>query len=165
MTSLSQNYEQLPPPADEQGPDPSGVGSVSVGPDPSVGELAAKIGEQVSRLVRGELALAQLEAKQRAKKVGLGAGMFGASGMLAFFGACCGVTAAILGLANVLRPWAAAIAVAIVLFVLAGLLALPGWKVLTSKRPAVPADSIDSVKADLSAVRQAWGSGDAGGRR
>lgn len=155
MRPLSQNYEQLPPPAaTEPASDPPEP--APTGPDSSAGELAAKLGEQVSRLVREELALAQLEAKQRAKKVGLGAGMFGTSALFAFFGACCSVTAAVLGLANVMRPWAAAIAVAIALFVLAAMLALPGWKVLSSKRPSVPGDTLDRVKADVSAAKHGW---------
>jgi uncharacterized membrane protein YqjE len=123
--------------------------------DKSVGQLTAQLGEQVSRLVRDELALAQTEAKQRAKRVGLGLGTFGFAGLLAFFGACCLVAAAVLGLSNVLRPWFAALIVAGALLFLALLVVLPGWKGITERRPAVPQDSVESVRADLAAVRQA----------
>src|SRR6266496_6342910 len=77
----------------------------------SLGELAARLSEQVSRLVRDELALAQVEAKQKAKRLGLGLGMFGASALLALFGAVCGVAAAVLGLAIVVDAWLAAVLV------------------------------------------------------
>lgn len=155
MTSPSHDYEQLPPPVGAPPANGPPVQARPAGTDATVGELASQLGAQVSRLVRDELALAQLEAKERTKKVGVGAGMFGVSGLFAFLGACCGVAAAVLGLVDLLRPWAAAIAVALILFVLAGLIALPGWKTMTSRRPAVPKDSIDSVKADVSAVRAA----------
>lgn len=123
--------------------------------DESVGRLAAQLGEQVSRLVRDELALAQVEAKQRAKKIGVGAGLFGAAGGMVFFGGACFVTAAVLGLCNVVQPWFAAIIVGVALLLLAGLTVLPGWKGVTAKTPAVPADTIRSVKEDVAAVRSA----------
>lgn len=123
--------------------------------DASAGELAAQLGEQISRLIRDELALAQVEAKQRAKRIGIGVGMFGAGGMLAFFGACCAVAALVIGLSNVMRPWLAALVAGAALFVVAGLTVLPGWKGVMERRPDVPNDSIASVKADVAAVKEA----------
>lgn len=123
--------------------------------DASAGELAAQLGEQISRLIRDELALAQVEAKQRAKRIGIGVGMFGAGGMLAFFGACCAVAALVIGLSNVMRPWLAALVAAAAFFVVAGLTVLPGWKGVMERRPDVPNDSIASVKADVAAVKEA----------
>jgi hypothetical protein len=121
----------------------------------SLGALTAQLSELVSRLVRDEMALAQVEAKQRAKRIGFGVGAFGAAGILAFFGACCGVAAAVIGLSNVLRPWFAAIVVGAVLFLVAGLVVLPGWKGITQRRPDVPHESVESLKADVAAVKQA----------
>ncbi|MCU1658800.1 MAG: hypothetical protein JWO57_3456 [Pseudonocardiales bacterium] len=127
------------------------------GPDGqvSMGVLTAHLSEQISRLARDEMALAQIEAKQRAKRIGAGLGMFGAAGLLAFFGVSCGVAAAVIGLANVMRPRLAAVAVGAALLFVAGLVALPGWKGVTERRPPVPHDSIESVKADVAAVKQA----------
>lgn len=155
MTLLSQkkptsDYEQLPPP--EVRVDDGAHHAVHA--EPTVGELASRLGEQVSKLVREELALAQVEAKQKAKRIALGAGMFGAAGLLSFFGVACGVTAAILGFANVLQPWLAAIIVGAVCFIVAGLVALPGWKGIKEAHP-VPEDSVESLKADVAAVRDA----------
>jgi hypothetical protein len=143
MTVLSEHSDRRPA---QHGPD---------GQQASMGALAAQLSEQVSRLVRDEMALAQLEAKQRAKRVGFGLGMFGVGGLLAFFGACCGVAAAVLGLSNVVRPWFAAIIVAVGLFLLAGLVVLPGWKGVTAKHPDIPHDTVESVKADVAAVKEA----------
>jgi hypothetical protein len=122
--------------------------------DLSVGQLTAQLGEQVSRLVRDELALAQTEAKQRVKRIGVGVTAFGAAGMLAFFAACCGVAALVVGLSNVMRPWLAALVVAGGLLALAGLIVLPGWKAMMDRRPAVPQDTVESVKADVAAVKE-----------
>jgi Putative Actinobacterial Holin-X, holin superfamily III len=121
----------------------------------SIGELTARMSEQVSRLVRDELALAQLEAKHKAKALGLGVGMFGASGVVAWFGAGCGVAAAVLGLANVLSPWLAAVIVAAALFVVAGVLALAGRAGVKRGGAPIPTEAVESAKADVAVVRQA----------
>ncbi|MDT4892413.1 MAG: hypothetical protein QOE97_1448 [Pseudonocardiales bacterium] len=148
----------LLPESREPTPSPNGGRHASHAsrPDtPSLGELASLLSSQVSRLARDEIALAQLEAKQRARRVGAGAGMFGLGGMLAFFGAACAVAAAVIGLANVIRPWFAALVVAGALFVLAGLVVLPGWKSITAKHPDVAHDSVESVKRDVAVVKEA----------
>jgi Putative Actinobacterial Holin-X, holin superfamily III len=121
----------------------------------SVGQLAARLSEQVSRLVHDELALAQLEAKQKAKRLGIGVGMFGGSGVMAVFGAGCAITAAVLGLTNVVAAWLAALIVAGVLFALAGVLALAGKSGVQHAAPPIPTDAVESTKADVAAVRQA----------
>jgi len=123
--------------------------------DASLGQLTARMSEQVSRLVRDELALAQLEATQKTKRLGVGLGMFGGSGLLAFFGTAVAITAAVLGLATAVAPWLAALIVAAALFVIAGVVALTGKKAVAAARPPVPTEAIDSAKADVAAVRQA----------
>jgi hypothetical protein len=52
----------------------------------STGELVSRFSRDISTLVRNELQLAQLELSQKAKKAGLGAGLFGAAGLLALYG-------------------------------------------------------------------------------
>jgi hypothetical protein len=121
----------------------------------SLGQLTARMSEQVSRLVRDELALAQVEAKQKAKRLGVGFGMFGAGGMLAFFGAGVAVAAAVLGLANVVPAWLAALIVAGGLFALGGLVALSGKKAVSDGAPPVPKQAIESSKEDVAALRRA----------
>src|SRR3954470_9310275 len=96
--------------------------------DASLGQLTSRLSEQVSTLVRGELALAQLEAKQKAKRLGVGFGLFGAGGMFAFFGVAVTIAAVVLALATAVEPWLAAVIVAAALFVVAGIVALTGKK-------------------------------------
>jgi MFS family permease len=123
--------------------------------DASVGQLASQLSEQVTRLVRDELALAQIEAKQSAKKIGLGVGMFGAGGIFGFFAVGVLVAAAVLGLATAMSGWLAALIVAAALLVIAGIVALTGKKSLAAGTPPVPTQAIESTKADVAAVREA----------
>ena len=67
----------------------------------STGELLSRLSDQTSRLVRGELQLAQAELSGKVKHYGVGAGMFGAAGLLTFFGMATLITTAILALALV----------------------------------------------------------------
>jgi hypothetical protein len=52
----------------------------------STGELVKMMSEQVSVLIRDELKLAKLEMTSKGKQAALGAGMFGASGVVAIYG-------------------------------------------------------------------------------
>jgi hypothetical protein len=121
----------------------------------STGELIGQIGEQVTALVRAEVRLAQAEVTQKAKRFGIGAGLFGGAGVVTILGLGALVTAAILGLANVLPGWLAAVLVAVVLFAVAGLLALLGKKDVQQAAPPLPTEAIASVQADVDAVKQA----------
>lgn len=123
--------------------------------DASLGQLASQLSEQVSRLVRDELALAQVEAKRKAKTLGVGVGLFGASGGLAFFAVGCLVAAAVLGLATAVSGWLAALIVAGGLLVVAGAMALIGKQGVQHGAPPLPTEAIESTKADVAAVREA----------
>lgn len=147
-------YQQLPAPAGAGAH--RRVGSQEARPgDASVGELVARLAEQVSRLVRDELALAELEAKRRGKRAGGAAGALGVAGLLAFFGAAAFVAAAILAFSMIMRPWAAALVVGAFGFVFSGLFGTPGlWVMLRAGRGA-GRESIQSVKSDVESVRAA----------
>jgi len=127
-------------------------------PDPataSTGELVGQLGEQLNKLVRDEVRLARAEVTQKAKRLGLGAGLLGGAGLVAILGLGALVTAAILGLADVLPGWLAAVIVAVVLFAVAGVLALLGKKDVQQAAPPLPTETIASVQADVDAVKKA----------
>ncbi len=121
--------------------------------DASAGELIIRLSEQTSRLVRDELRLAQAEMSEKAKHGGVGAGLFGAGGVLAFFGLAALVTAAILGLALVVPAWASALIVAIPLFIAAGVAALMGKRRLSQASPT-PERTVENVKRDVEEVKE-----------
>ena len=121
----------------------------------SIAELVQRATEQVSKLVRDELALARAELAQKGKHAGIGVGLFGGGGVLAFYGLGALVATAILALALVLPGWAAALIVAGVLFVGAGLLALIGKRQVTRAVPPVPTAAVRSMRADVDTVTAA----------
>ena len=120
----------------------------------STGQLIGQLTEQISRLVRDEARLAQAEMTQKAKTLGVGAGLFGGAGLFAFFGLAALITTGILALALLVPAWLAALIVAVVLFAIAGVLALVGKKDVQKGSPPVPTEAISSVKADISTVKE-----------
>jgi hypothetical protein len=109
--------------------------------------------EQVSVLIRDELKLAQLEMTGKGKQAALGAGMFGASGVVAVYGVGCLLACVIIALSGVLAAWLAALIVGVALFVAAGCAALMGKRRLRQATPPVPEETVASVKADVDEIR------------
>lgn len=122
--------------------------------DASVGELVSQLSTQTSRLVRDELRLATKELQESAKHAGKGAGLFSAAGVLALLGLMTLIAAAVAALSLVLAVWLAAVIVAVVLFVIAGIAALLGRKQTEGIAPP-PRQSVESVKADIKEVKEA----------
>ena len=121
--------------------------------DASTAELLSSLTDQVTRLVRDEVRLAQAEVTTKAKRLGVGAGLFGGAGVVALLGLNALITAAILGLGNVIPGWLAAIIIGVVLFAVAGVLALLGKKDVQQAAPPLPTETIESVKADVATVK------------
>lgn len=124
--------------------------------EPSTAQLMTRLSEQTSRLLRVELRLAQAEFSEKAKQGGVGAGLFGAATILAWFGFGALVTTAILALALILPAWAAALIVTVVLFIIAGIAALMGKKKIESISPT-PDRTIENVNRDIAEVKESSG--------
>jgi hypothetical protein len=122
--------------------------------DASTGDLISQLTEQLSKLVRDEARLAQAEVTQKAKRLGIGAGLFGGAGLMAFFGLAVLISAAVLGLAAVLPAWLAALIVAVVVAIAAGIAALVGKKKVAEAGPPVPTDTVESVKKDVEEIKE-----------
>jgi Flp pilus assembly protein TadB len=118
-------------------------------------ELVKTASEQISRLVRDELKLAQAEIAQKGKHAGIGAGLFGAGGLIALYGVAALLTAVVLLLAYVMPAWLAAVIVGVLLLGVAGVLALVGKKQVQQASPAMPEDTVRNVKADVATVTEA----------
>jgi len=121
----------------------------------STGELVSRLSEDVSRLVRDELRLAQVEVSGKAKKAGVGAGFLGGAGLIALYGLGVLIATVILALALVLDAWLAALIVGVVLLAIAGIAALIGKKRVTEAAPPLPERAVESVKRDVDAVKHA----------
>ena len=122
--------------------------------DASIGELMSQLSAQTSRLVRDEMRLATKELQQSAKHAGVGAGLFSVAGLLALLGLMTLIAAGVAALSLVLPVWAAAVIVAVVLFLAAGVAALFGRKQAEEIAPP-PRQSVESVKADIKEVKDA----------
>jgi uncharacterized membrane protein YqjE len=122
--------------------------------DQSVSDLVTQLSEQTATLVRQEMKLAQTELQEKGKKAGIGAGMFGASGLVAFFGAACLIAAAVLALATAVDSWLAAVIVGVVLLAVAGVAALLGKKQIEEATPPAPETAMRSMKRDVDTVKR-----------
>jgi uncharacterized membrane protein YqjE len=121
--------------------------------DAGVGELVGQMSEQVSRLVRDELQLAQVELKAKGKAAGIGAGLFGGAGLFAAYGLGVLLAAAVLGLATVVDAWLAALIVGVVVLAVAGVIALVGKKQVSQASPPIPSEAISGAKRDVEALK------------
>ncbi len=120
----------------------------------SAADLIKSVTELVPRLVKEELALGKLELQEKGKRAGLGAGMFGAAGVVAWFALGTLVATAVLGLANAVDAWLAALIVAVVLLVVAGILALVGKSQISKAVPPAPEEAIASTKEDVRVIKE-----------
>jgi uncharacterized membrane protein YqjE len=122
-------------------------------PDPPTGQLVSQMAEEVSRLVRDEIRLAQVEVSGKAKKAGIGAGLVGAAGLLALYGVGVLLACAVLALALAIDAWLAALVVGVVLLLAAGVAALIGKNRISDATPPLPERALSNVKNDVDAVK------------
>jgi uncharacterized membrane protein YqjE len=118
----------------------------------STGQLMTQAMEDISTLIRDELALAKQDLAETGKKAGMGAGLFGGAGVLALYGLGTLIATVILAIAEGLAPWIAAGIVTIVLFIAAGVAALIGKRKVSHLAEA-PQERVESVKADIDTVK------------
>ncbi len=118
----------------------------------TLGQLVAQASDDLSGIVRAEIALAKSELRADVKNAALGGGLFGAAGYLGLLASILLVIAAAYGLvAAGLSPWLAFLIVAVVLLVLAGILALIGKSRFGKVGP--PERTIRSAQATIAAVK------------
>jgi hypothetical protein len=133
--------------AASEGPRPA------LGEDPTLGALVHDMTEQMSTLVRDEMRLAQAEMTQKGKAAGLGVGLFGGAGVVALYGVGTLIATVVLLLSLAMAAWLAALIVTVVLFAVAGVLALQGKSNLSKATPVQPEEAIDGVKQDIATVK------------
>lgn len=120
--------------------------------DASAGELVAQLTDDISTLVRNEVELAKRDLATAGKRAGLGVGLFGAAGAVAWYAVGTFIAAAVLGLATVVDAWLAALIVGVALVLIAAGTAVLG-RSSVQRAPEPPRERVESVKADVSAAR------------
>ena len=117
----------------------------------SVGELVGQVANDLSTLVRQEMALAKAEVKDEAKKAGKGAGMLGAAGLAGYFLLLFLSLTLMWGIGEMFdpdHPWIGALVVAVIWGIAAAVLASVGKKKLQQVNPK-PEQTVESVKEDV----------------
>jgi uncharacterized membrane protein YqjE len=118
-------------------------------------ELVRELSEQVSTLVRDELALARVEMVEKGKRAGTGAGLLGAAGVLALYGLGALLVTVGAALALVMPVWVAALVVTVLLFAGAGIAALIGKGQVAKALPPEPKAAMESGRRDVETVKAA----------
>ncbi|KQM61112.1 phage holin family protein [Agreia sp. Leaf210] len=119
----------------------------------SLGELLGELPGLLVNLVKDEIEGLKREITSRLSKLGVGAALFVVAALLGFFALAVLIAAAVLGLATVFEPWAAALIVAGVLLIIVAILVLVGVRAIKKGIPPVPENSVDSLKKDVNAIK------------
>jgi len=122
-------------------------------PERTLGQLVADATQDVSTIVRSEITLAKAEITADAKQAGKGAGMFAGAGVMGFLGVVLLLFAVVYGLVAAGLPvWLSFLIVAVVLFVVAGILALVGKKAV-KKVQGKPERAIVTTQETIAAIK------------
>ena len=109
-------------------------------------DVSGRVQEQAQRLVRAEIDLAKAEMADKAKRYGM-AGVLGAgAGVLAFFAVFGLLIAAIWGLGEAMPIWLAALIVALIFLLGAGILVLLAVRSAKKAGTLVPEAAIANIQ-------------------
>ncbi len=121
--------------------------------DRSLGTIIKELMENISMLFRSEIALLKWELKDTVAKLGGGIGLFAGAMFLALVGVAFLFVTIVLGLVALGVPaWLSALIVTVVLFVVAGVLAMMGKKRFAAAR-FVPTQSVEQIKSDIETIK------------
>jgi len=115
--------------------------------------LIGDVPRLVTDLVKGEIELAKLELIAKAKKFGVGAGLIIAALVVLLLFVTMLLTAAVLGLGEIMPPWLAALLVAFVLLLVAAALAFVGYKSVQKALPPKPERALRNLQRDVSVLK------------
>lgn len=119
----------------------------------SIGTIVKELMENISALFRSEIALLKWELKDTLAKVGTGAGLFAGAAFIAFFGLAFFFVTIVLGLVAIGVPaWLSSLIVTVLLFVVAGVLAMLGKKKFAAAQ-FMPTESVDQIKSDIHTIK------------
>ena len=139
---------------DETGAGQTGMTRNTEPDERSLTELTRQLSDQATTLARKEVELAKAEMSLKARRLGFGAGAFGAAGLVGVLALGALTAAAILALSEAVDAWLAALIVAIVYAAVAGVLALIGRGRVQAGTPPVPERAVESSKEDVEAAKR-----------
>lgn len=115
--------------------------------DRSLGELFSELAGETGNLVRQEVALAQTELTQKATLVGKNVGFLVVGGAVGYAALLAFLAAIIIGLANFVPAWAAALIVGAVVAIAAYIMISSALNSLKNTN-LTPTQTVDSIKED-----------------
>jgi hypothetical protein len=118
----------------------------------TIGQLVADASQDLSTILRSEVALAKAELQADVKAAAVGGAMFAVAGVVAFLALILLLIAAAYGLvAAGLAPWLAFLVVAVVLLVITGVLALVGKSQVSRTGP--PERTLRTTKETVATLK------------
>jgi len=122
-------------------------------PKRSLAALIADVPRLLGELVRGEIESLKKEMLAKLATAGIGIGLFVGAALFALFALMVLIAAAILGFAEVLPAWAAALIVAGILLIITAILVAAGVSLVKKGTPPAPTETIESIKSDVRAIK------------
>ena len=114
-------------------------------------ELGSRLGVQLSRLVRDEIALAKVELTASARQMMLGGALLSGAAVTAMYALGVLIAAAVAAIALRLPVWAAALIVGGALLVVASVLAMLGRRRLRRGTPPIT-EAVGTVREDITQI-------------
>jgi hypothetical protein len=114
-----------------------------------VSELLKQLANETTTLVKQEIDLAKAEFAEKGRKAGPGFGMWGAAGVVGLLALGALTAFFILALDGFMPNWLAALVVAAAYGVIAGVLYLTGKQRVAEAGPAMPEQTIETLKEDV----------------
>jgi len=129
--------------------------------DAPIADVAKQVAGQAQTLATQEVKLAKAEMGEKVKEVGIGAGMAGGAGYVAYLASIAFMLCLIFALAEVMPTAVAALIVAVALAAVAGFLALKAKKKIQQAGPPIPEQTVESIKQTIETVKEGatWGLG------
>lgn len=113
----------------------------------SLGELFSELASETGTLVRQEVALAQAEITQKATSIGKNIGFLVVGGAVGYAAALALIAALIIGLANFVPAWAAALIVGAIIGIVAFIMISSALAAL-KKTNLTPRETVETLKED-----------------
>jgi uncharacterized membrane protein YqjE len=152
------------PPTEVQHTAPEGAGEEPAGSDlrdAPIADVARSVASHAQTLASQEVRLAKAEMTEKAKDVGIGAGLAGGAGYVAYLASIALMLTLIFALAEVMPTAVAALIVTVLLAAIAAVLAMRAKQRIQDAGPPIPEQTMQSVKQTIDTVKEeaTWGLG------
>ena len=129
------------------------MAQVRISDNRSLGELFSELSRETSTLIRQEVQLAKAEVSQKASKIGRDVAFLAAGGLIVYAGFLALLGALIIGLAEFMDGWLAALIVGIVVIAVGYFLVQKGINELRRMNP-IPERTVETLREDKEWIQE-----------